>query len=130
MALVVSLLLVAMPGAPNSFLFLVVRPGAPSSFLLLIAMASNLIAKEEYICVLIVLDLLLLSCSLSQASVAQQMDGLPVGEQKLPTSSCSHCINIASVTLLNTLRSVMMYSARRLSSVKHCFLSTAETPFV
>ena len=28
-----SLLLVAMPGAPSSFLFLVVRPGAPSSFL-------------------------------------------------------------------------------------------------
>ena len=29
--LVASLLLVAMPGAPGSFLFLVVRPGAPSS---------------------------------------------------------------------------------------------------
>ena len=29
--LVASLLLVAMPAAPNSFLFLVVRPGAPSS---------------------------------------------------------------------------------------------------
>ena len=28
-----SLLLVAMPGAPGSFLFLVVRPGAPSSVL-------------------------------------------------------------------------------------------------
>ena len=38
LALVASLLLVAMPGAPSSFLFLVVRPGAPSSFLLLIAM--------------------------------------------------------------------------------------------
>ena len=32
-ALVASLLLVAMPGAPSSFLFLVVRPGAPSSVL-------------------------------------------------------------------------------------------------
>ena len=31
--LVASLLLVAMRGAPSSFLFLVVRPGAPSSFL-------------------------------------------------------------------------------------------------
>ena len=31
--LVASLLLVAMPGAPSSFLFLVVRPGAPSSVL-------------------------------------------------------------------------------------------------
>ena len=30
---VASLLLVAMPGAPSSFLFLVVRPGAPSSVL-------------------------------------------------------------------------------------------------
>ena len=29
--LVASLLLVAMPGAPSSFLLLVVRPGAPSS---------------------------------------------------------------------------------------------------
>ena len=28
-----SLLLVAMPGAPSSFLFLVARPGAPSSVL-------------------------------------------------------------------------------------------------
>ena len=34
MALVASLLLVAMPGAPNSVLFLVVRPGAPSSVLI------------------------------------------------------------------------------------------------
>ena len=33
MALVASLFLVAMPGAPNSFLFLIVRPGAPSSVL-------------------------------------------------------------------------------------------------
>ena len=32
-SLVASLLLVAMPGAPSSFLFLVVRPGAPSSVL-------------------------------------------------------------------------------------------------
>ena len=31
--LIASLLLVAMPSAPNSFLFLVVRPGAPSSVL-------------------------------------------------------------------------------------------------
>ena len=31
--LVASLLLVAMPFAPSSFLFLVVRPGAPSSVL-------------------------------------------------------------------------------------------------
>ena len=31
--LVRHLLLVAMPGAPSSFLFLVVRPGAPSSVL-------------------------------------------------------------------------------------------------
>ena len=31
--LVASLLLVAMPGAPGSFLVLAVRPGAPSSFL-------------------------------------------------------------------------------------------------
>ena len=31
--LVPSLLLVAMPGAPSSFLFLVVRPGAPSGVL-------------------------------------------------------------------------------------------------
>ena len=31
--LVASLLLVAMPRAPSSFLFLVVRPGAPSSVL-------------------------------------------------------------------------------------------------
>ena len=31
--LVASMLLVAMPGAPSSFLFLVVRPGAPSSVL-------------------------------------------------------------------------------------------------
>ena len=33
LSLVASLLLVAMPGAPSSFLFLVVRPGAPSSVL-------------------------------------------------------------------------------------------------
>ena len=33
--LVASLLLVAMPGAPSSFLLLVVRSGAPSSVLLL-----------------------------------------------------------------------------------------------
>ena len=33
MKLVASLLLVAMPGAPSSFLLLVVRPGAPSSVL-------------------------------------------------------------------------------------------------
>ena len=31
MLLVASLLLIAMPGAPSSFLLLVVRPGAPSS---------------------------------------------------------------------------------------------------
>ena len=31
--LITSLLLVAMPGAPSSFLFLVVRPGAPSNVL-------------------------------------------------------------------------------------------------
>ena len=31
--LIVSLLLVAMPFAPSSFLLLVVRPGAPSSIL-------------------------------------------------------------------------------------------------
>ena len=31
--LVVRMLLVAMPGAPSSFLLLVVRPGAPSSVL-------------------------------------------------------------------------------------------------
>ena len=36
--LVASLLLVAMPGAPSSFLFLVAMPGAPSSFLFLVAM--------------------------------------------------------------------------------------------
>ena len=34
--LVASLLLVAMPGAPSSFLLLVVRPGAPSSVLIYI----------------------------------------------------------------------------------------------
>ena len=33
LSLVASLLLVAMPGAPSSFLFLVARPGAPSSVL-------------------------------------------------------------------------------------------------
>ena len=33
MAMLASLLLVAMPGAPSSFLLLVVRPGAPSSVL-------------------------------------------------------------------------------------------------
>ena len=31
-------LVVAMPGAPSSFLFLVAMPGAPSSFLFLVAM--------------------------------------------------------------------------------------------
>ena len=35
-----SLLLVAMPFVPRSFLFLVVRPGATSSFLLLVAKVS------------------------------------------------------------------------------------------
>ena len=36
--LVAHLLLVAMPGAPSSFLFLAAMPGAPSSFLFLVAM--------------------------------------------------------------------------------------------
>ena len=43
--------LVAMPGAPSSFLLLVVRPGAPSSILapscFLIAMTSNLLAMAS-----------------------------------------------------------------------------------
>ena len=42
-----SLLLVAMPGAPSSFLFLVVRPGAPFvASLLLVAMPG---AVNSYI---------------------------------------------------------------------------------
>ena len=39
--LVASFLLVAMPGAPSSFLFLVVRPGAPSSVLAPSSKASS-----------------------------------------------------------------------------------------
>ena len=44
MALVASLLLVAMPGAPSSFLLLV-RPGAPSSVL---APSSHAITTLEF----------------------------------------------------------------------------------
>ena len=52
--LVASLLLVAMPFAPSSFLLLVVRPGAPTGVLApssdglhLLAMASDLEAKDK-----------------------------------------------------------------------------------
>ena len=45
------LLLVAMPGAPNSLLFLAGRPGAPCSFLLLVAMpfatSSDALGSEQ-----------------------------------------------------------------------------------
>ena len=40
------LLLVAMPGAPSSFLFLVVRPGAPCSVLLKRASSQLLFAQD------------------------------------------------------------------------------------
>ena len=45
--LVASLLLVAMPFAPSSFLLLVLMPGATSSFLLLVAMPLLLVASYK-----------------------------------------------------------------------------------
>ena len=43
------LLLVAMPGAPSSFLFLVVRPGAPRSFMLLLVRHLLLLAWHLFL---------------------------------------------------------------------------------